>query len=69
MIWLPFLLLVPFVLIYPVTALAYAAVLLIVPTTLIVATATTAKELILALKLTSFAALAYALLLGWGLAV
>lgn len=69
MIWLPFLLLVPFVLIYPLTALAYAAVLLILPTTLIVATATTAKELILALKLTSFAALAYALLLGWGLAV
>jgi 1,4-dihydroxy-2-naphthoate octaprenyltransferase len=36
--------------------------------TLIVATAHSAKELILALKLTSFAALGYGLLLGFGLA-
>ena len=68
MLWLPFAILVPFTLIYPATFFAWAAVLLVIPTTLIVATAKTPKELILALKLTSFAALLYALLLGWGLA-
>lgn len=68
MIWAPLGLLVPFVLIYPATFFAYSAVLLILPTTLIVSTATTPRELILALKLTSFAALIYAVLLAWGLA-
>jgi 1,4-dihydroxy-2-naphthoate octaprenyltransferase len=41
----------------------------VAPATLIVLTAKTAKELILVLKLTSFASLAYALLLTLGLVV
>jgi 1,4-dihydroxy-2-naphthoate octaprenyltransferase len=69
MIYLPFAILVPLVLIYPATFLAFFALLLVMPVTLIVATAGTPKELILALKLTSMAALVYGLLLGWGLAV
>ena len=46
-----------------------AIVLLLLPLTLIVATAKTPRENILALKLTSYTALAYAILLGWGLKV
>jgi 1,4-dihydroxy-2-naphthoate octaprenyltransferase len=44
-----------------------ATLFLVLPLTLIVATATTAKELILALKLTSYTALAYSVLLALGL--
>lgn len=69
MIWLPFLLLAMQVALYPAAFFAYAAVFLTLPVTLIVLTAKTPRELILVLKLTSFAALAYGLLLGWGLAV
>ena len=68
MIWVPMFILVPFILIYPATLFATASIFLVLPATLIVATAKTPKELILALKLTSFAALGYALLLGYGLA-
>ena len=67
-IWLPVAILAPFPFFYPATFLAYVSVLFILPATLIVATAKQPKELILALKLTSFGALAYALLLGFGLA-
>jgi 1,4-dihydroxy-2-naphthoate octaprenyltransferase len=67
MIWFPFVILLYFTLLYPASFLAYAAIFLVAPATLIVLTAKTAKELILALKLTSFAALAYALLLTLGL--
>ena len=69
MLWLPMLLLVPFTLLYPATVLGYACLLLLLPITLIVTTAKTPRELILALKLTSFAALGYGVLLGWGLAL
>ena len=68
MIWLPMLILAPYPFIYPATIFAWAAVLLVIPATLIVATAKTPKELILALKLTSFASLGYAVLFGIGLA-
>ncbi|MEY4263058.1 MAG: hypothetical protein RLY88_766 [Actinomycetota bacterium] len=68
MIWLPMTLLIVSPLIYPATFFAWATVFLLIPITLIVATAKSPKELILALKLTSFAALGYALLLGFGLA-
>jgi 1,4-dihydroxy-2-naphthoate octaprenyltransferase len=68
LIYLPFAILVPIALVYPATFLAMFALLLVLPITLIVATAHSAKELILALKLTSFAALGFGLLLGWGLA-
>lgn len=67
-IWLPIVLLAPFPFFYPATFLAYASLLLILPATLIVATAKQPKELILALKLTSFAALVYSLALAYGLA-
>lgn len=69
MIWFPFVILFYFTLLYPASFLAYAAILLVAPATLIVLTAKTAKELILVLKLTSFASLAYALLLTLGLVV
>jgi 1,4-dihydroxy-2-naphthoate polyprenyltransferase len=69
MIWFPFVILFYFTLLYPASFLAYAAIFLVAPATLIVLTAKTAKEQILVLKLTSFAALAYALLLTLGLVV
>ena len=46
-----------------------ALVLMLLPLTLIVLTAKTPRENILALKLTSYSALAYAVLVAWGLAV
>ncbi|MEN9954474.1 MAG: hypothetical protein RLZZ41_138, partial [Actinomycetota bacterium] len=67
MIWFPFAILFYFTVLYPASFLAYAAIFLVAPATLIVLTAKTAKELILVLKLTSFASLAYALLLTLGL--
>ena len=69
MIWLPFLILGFFSLLYPATMLGFMALLLVAPATVIVTTAKTPKELILVLKLTSFAALAYALSLALGLSV
>ena len=69
MIWLPFLILGFFSLLYPVTIVGFLALLLVAPATLIVLTARSPKELILVLKLTSFAALAYALSLAIGLFV
>ena len=69
MIWFPFVILVYFSLLYPISLLAYAALFLVAPATLIVLTAKSAKELVLVLKLTSFASLTYALLLTLGLVV
>ena len=69
MIWFPFLILLYFTLLYPASFLAFGVVFLLGPATVIVLTAKTAKELILVLKLTSFASLAYALLLTIGLVV
>jgi len=69
MIWFPFVVLVYFSLLYPISLLAFAAIFLVAPATLIVLTAKSAKELVLVLKLTSFASLTYALLLTLGLVV
>lgn len=69
MIWSPFVILAFFSLLYPATMLGFMALLLVLPATVIVLTAKTAKELILVLKLTSFASLAYALSLALGLFV
>ena len=69
MIWTPFVILGFFTLLYPATLMGFLSLLLVAPATLIVLTAKTAKELILVLKLTSFAALAYALALAAGLFV
>lgn len=68
LIWIPLILLSGFVMLYPATFFAFASFFFVAPATLIVATARQPKELILALKLTSFGALVYALLLGYGLA-
>ena len=67
MIWTPFAILGFFTLLYPATLMGFLSLLLVAPATLIVLTAKTARELILVLKLTSFAALAYALALAAGL--
>jgi 1,4-dihydroxy-2-naphthoate octaprenyltransferase len=67
MIWTPFAILSLFTLLYPATLMGFVSLLLVAPATLIVLTAKTAKELFLVLKLTSFAALAYALALAAGL--
>ena len=69
MIWSPFVILSFFSLLYPATLMAFASLLMVAPATLIVLTAKSAKELILVLKLTSFAALAYALALAAGLSI
>jgi 1,4-dihydroxy-2-naphthoate octaprenyltransferase len=68
MLWLPFAILAPMPMVFPATFFTWLSLFFVIPATLIVATAKQPKELILALKLTSFAALAYGLLLGWGLA-
>ena len=67
MIWTPFVILSFFTLLYPATLMGFASLLLVAPATLIVMSAKSAKELILVLKLTSFASLAYALALSAGL--
>ena len=67
MIWTPFVILSFFTLLYPATLMGFANLLLVAPATLIVLSAKSAKELILVLKLTSFASLAYALALAAGL--
>lgn len=60
MLWLPLVIHIALLFILPKALMSYAAVFLVFPTTLIVASGKTPKELILALKLTSFAALVYA---------
>ena len=67
MIWSPFVILAFFTLLYPATLMGFLSLLLVAPATLIVLTAKSAKEMILVLKLTSFASLAYALALSAGL--
>jgi 1,4-dihydroxy-2-naphthoate octaprenyltransferase len=67
MIWTPFVILTFFTLLYPATLMGFFSLLLVAPATLIVLSAKSAKELILVLKLTSFAALAYAMALSAGL--
>ncbi len=68
MLWVPFAILAPLPMVFPATFFTWLALFFVIPATLIVATAKKPKELILALKLTSLAALTYALFLGWGLA-
>ncbi|POH65821.1 1,4-dihydroxy-2-naphthoate polyprenyltransferase [Cryobacterium zongtaii] len=58
-----------FALFYPLAWFTFFVLLLVLPACLIVATAKTAKELILALKLTSMAALLYGITLGLAFAL
>ena len=67
LLWLPFGLLGVASVFYPTVLLALATLLLVLPTTLIALTAKTTKEYVLALKLTSFSALAFAVASAWGL--
>lgn len=69
MIWVPYFILVPFVLLYPATFFAYATLFFTIPVTLILLTAKTPRELMLVLKLVSLNALGYAMFLCWGLFV
>jgi 1,4-dihydroxy-2-naphthoate octaprenyltransferase len=65
---LPFVILIYFVLLYPNATYTYFALFLALPAVLITLTAKTPQELVLALQLTSFTALVYAVGLGWALA-
>ena len=66
-LWVPMILLYPYVLVFQLAGFAYFVLILVLPLTLIVATSETSREYILALKLTSYAALAYGLLLAYGM--
>ena len=55
------------VLVYPATLLGFLNLLLVVPATLIALDGSGAKELITALKLTSFAGLGFGVLVGAGI--
>jgi len=68
-LWTPLVLLFPYTLVFQHTVFAYLTAFVIAPLTVIVLTAKTAPEYILALKLTSYTALGYALLLTYGLVV
>jgi 1,4-dihydroxy-2-naphthoate octaprenyltransferase len=67
LVLLPFPLLVPFVLLYPATWATWLTLLFALPLVMIVSTAKSVPEYLLALKLTSYGALAYGVLLGFGL--
>jgi 1,4-dihydroxy-2-naphthoate polyprenyltransferase len=67
MIWLPVLLNLMLILVYPATLLGLLNLLLVLPATLIVLDGRSAKELITALKLTSFAGLGFGILIGFGI--
>lgn len=69
MIWAPMGLLVPYVMIWRTPAWAGLVTFLLLPLTLIVAVAKTPKDYILALKLTTYASLAYAALFCLGLSL
>ncbi|MGO2111932.1 MAG: 1,4-dihydroxy-2-naphthoate polyprenyltransferase, partial [Pseudoclavibacter sp.] len=61
---IPYIISVLFMLLYPNSIYSFFSLMLIVPAVLITATAVRAKELVLALLLTSLGSLAYAVLLG-----
>lgn len=65
-IWLPVLVNVSLIFIYPATVIGLLNLLLLLPITLIVRQSTSAKDLITALKLTSFAGLGFATLVSLG---
>jgi 1,4-dihydroxy-2-naphthoate octaprenyltransferase len=68
LILVPFVILVYFVLLYSNASYTYFVLILALPAALIGLTGKTPGELILALQLTSFTALAFAVGLGWALA-
>lgn len=66
MIWLPVVVNVSLIFIYPATVIGLLNLLLLFPITLIVRQSSAAKDLITALKLTSFAGLGFATLVSLG---
>ena len=68
MLWAPMVILFPYPYLYPATILAWVSILFVIPATLIARKPQGPKDLILALKLTSFASLSFALAFGFGLA-
>lgn len=69
LIWFPMLISMLYLIAYPATILNLLVLLLLIPLSLIVPTAKKAQELILALKLTSYASVAWALTLAIGIAL
>ena len=67
MLWMPVLINLLLVLIYPATLLGLLNLLLVIPATLIALDGKSPKELITALKLTSFAGLGFGVLIGFGI--
>ena len=69
LIWVPMIITLPYVLAYPATILSWLVLLLVIPLSLLVPTAKGPKELILALKLTSYASVAWAVTLAIGISL
>lgn len=69
LIWLPMIMTLPYVLAYPAAVLSWLVMLLVIPLSLLVPTAKGPKELILALKLTSYASVAWAVTLAVGISL
>lgn len=67
MLWVPVLLNLLLILVYPATLLGLLNLLLVLPATLIALDGKSPKDLITALKLTSFAGLGFGLLVGFGI--
>jgi len=69
LIWVPMIITLPYVLAYPATILSWLVLLLVIPLSLLVPTAKGPKELILALKLTSYTSVAWAVTLAIGISL
>lgn len=69
LIWLPMIITLPYVLAYPAAVLSWLVMLLVIPLSLLVPSAKGPKELILALKLTSYASVAWAVTLAIGISL
>lgn len=67
MLWIPVLLNLMLILVYPATLLGLVNLLLVLPATLIALDGRSPKDLITALKLTSFAGLGFGVLVGFGI--
>lgn len=67
MLWIPVIINLMLVLIYPATLLGLLNLLLVLPATLIALDGRSPKDLITALKLTSFAGLGFGVLVGFGI--
>ena len=69
LIWLPMIITLPYVLAYPAAVLSWLVMLLVIPLSLLVPSAKGPNELILALKLTSYASVAWAVTLAIGISL